>query len=78
MNNGLYPGGWTHYDLSMGTPLFHTEKTASYYSKDFGADNDMYFINNRVNRVHVGVEGWLNDLLFYRVKGTYTNNKENC
>jgi hypothetical protein len=77
MNNGLYPGGWTHKDLSMGTPLFHTEKTASYYSKDFGAGNNMYFINNRVNGFHVGVEGWLNDLLFYRVKGTYTNNKGN-
>ncbi len=77
MNNGLYPAGWTHRESSMGTPLFHTEQLASYYATGYGFGDDMYFVNNRITSFHVGLEGWINDLLFYRFKGTYTNNKGN-
>ena len=75
MNNGLYYAGWTHHGLSMGTPLYHTAEQVSQYALNWNFQDRVVFINNRVNAFHIGVEGWVNKQLFYRFKGTYTNNK---
>jgi len=75
LNNGQYYAGWTHHGLSMGIPLYHTAEQVRHYAKDWNFQDRMVFINNRVNAFHIGVEGWVNDQLFYRFKGTYTNNK---
>jgi hypothetical protein len=75
MNNGQYYAGWTNHGMSMGIPLFHTADQTRLYAKGWNLQDRMYFINNRINGFHVGIEGWLRDNVFYRVKGTYTNNR---
>ncbi len=77
MNNGLYYAGWTYHGMSMGLPLYHTVGQVGQYAPDWEPQNGGVFINNRVNGFNMGVEGWLNENLFYRFKGTYTNNKGN-
>ncbi|NPA37970.1 MAG: capsule assembly Wzi family protein [Chlorobi bacterium] len=77
MNNGMYYAGWTNNGISMGTPLFHTADQVQLYAPGWDFIDRMMFINNRVDAFHVGVEGWLNEGLYYRFKGTYTNNKGN-
>ncbi len=75
MNNGMYYAGWTHHSMSMGTPLYHTASQVNLYAPDWAFRNRVIFINNRVNGFHIGLEGWFNEQLFYRFKGTFTNNQ---
>ena len=75
LNNGQYYAGWTYHGASMGIPLFHTAEQVQLYAPGWSFQDRMFFINNRINAFHAGVEGWINDVLFYRIKGTYTNNK---
>jgi hypothetical protein len=60
MNNGLYTAGWSYFDRSMGTPLYHSAGQVKAYAPgwDFSG-NGTFFVNNRVNGTHLGIEGKL-------------------
>nr|WP_321453614.1 capsule assembly Wzi family protein [uncultured Carboxylicivirga sp.] len=73
MNNGTYYNGWTYHGASMGTPLYHTiDAVEKYYGGSLNKNN--YFINNRVNGFHLGVEGKVTKDIDFRIKSTYTKN----
>lgn len=52
-NNYVYVNGWTYKGENLGNPLMTSRK---YARKDLPARNE-YFVNNRVQAYHVGVDG---------------------
>lgn len=74
LNNGMYYAGWSYDGLSMGTPLFHSSKQFQKYAKGWYNRDGTYFVNNRIKGFNIGVEGWFIKNLYYRFKGTFTNN----
>lgn len=74
MNNGSYYAGWTYHGQSMGTPLYHSIETVDSY-KAGSMNNHLKFINNRVNAIHLGLEGNISNNISYLFKSTYTINK---
>lgn len=74
MNNGMYYSGWTYHGQSMGTPLYHTKATAQHYAPGWEMNNHVNFVNNRVNGIHIGLEGYVCRNMKYRLKGTLTQN----
>jgi hypothetical protein len=61
-NHTQYITGWSHWGRSIGNPLL----TSPEYSKD-GA---IYFQNNRVKGLHLGLEGMISPAFSYRILAT--------
>ena len=61
-NHYVYTG-WQHWGQAIGNPLY----TAPLYN----SDGKIYFHNNRFTAIHLGVDGYLRDNLYYRVLTTY-------
>ncbi len=61
-NHTQYISGWSHWGRSIGNPLM----TSPEYSKD----GILYFQNNRINALHLGVEGNIIPALSYRMLAT--------
>jgi hypothetical protein len=68
-NNYLYKNGWTYKGENLGSPLLTSNK---YARKNLPAINE-YFVNNRVQAYHVGIDGSLSKLNFI-CKLTFTQN----
>ncbi|MBP1618009.1 MAG: hypothetical protein H6Q14_1836 [Bacteroidetes bacterium] len=62
-NNVQYIQGPSYYGRSFGTPLF--------LSPEYNTDGTVNFKSNRIIAYHVGVEGYLNNKLSYRLRTTY-------
>lgn len=52
-NNYLYPSGWTYNGENLGNPLLTSKR---YARKNLPA-RDEYIVNNRVEALHLGLEG---------------------
>lgn len=64
-NHGLYPG-WQNFGMTIGNPLIT--------SPVYNADHNIYFYNNRVRALHIGIDGDPNDWLSWRFLATITRN----
>lgn len=62
-NHGIYDS-YTHWGYAMGTPVL--------ISPAYNTDNTNRFRSNRVQMVHLGVDGSITDKIDYRVLGTTT------
>ncbi|GHU90110.1 hypothetical protein FACS1894155_08020 [Bacteroidia bacterium] len=61
-NHTQYISGWSHWGRSIGNPLL----TSPEYSKD----GIIYFQNNRVKGLHIGLEGIISTSFSYRILAT--------
>lgn len=52
-NNYLYPKGWTYKGENLGNPLLTSKK----YARTNLPAIDEYFVNNRVQAIHLGLDG---------------------
>ena len=57
-NNEFYAGGWSYFGRGMGNPLFT--------SPEYNGDNALFFKNNRLKAVHLGLAGSLTPEFAYR------------
>jgi hypothetical protein len=74
MNNGMYYAGWSYYGRSTGTPLYHSADQVRAYAPEWSFnDVGTYFVNNRVDGVHIGLQGCFRQIS-YRLKTTFTMN----
>jgi len=65
-NHYIYQSGWTYKNKVIGNPLF---TVGSSISKD-----QIYIINNRIKAHHLGVAGYLNSNLRYKILITKSKN----
>jgi hypothetical protein len=68
-NNYVYKNGWTYKGANLGNALLTTKK---YARENLPARNE-YFVNNRVQAYHVGVDGALSKYAFV-CRLTFTQN----
>ena len=71
-NNFLYQNGWSFHGFSLGNSLFTSIDRGSNFFQPEGFE--VFFVNNRVQGVHVGLLGNLNDRIRYKFLATYTQN----
>jgi hypothetical protein len=72
-NNATYKTGWVYQDRIIGTPLFITHNDAMKFHPNLDSTqiSEWTITSNRVNGVHIGLKGRLNNKAGYRVLGTY-------
>ncbi len=58
-NHSHYVTGWSYWGRSLGSPLIT--------SPEYNEDGSVYFKNNRIKALHLGLSGQLNRLLDYRM-----------
>ncbi len=68
-NHTLY-AGWQYYGQGIGHPLL----TAPLYNKSFGRPNLLYFSNNRVKALHLGLSGDPCTEWHWRLLATFSHN----
>lgn len=61
-NHYIYTG-WQHWGQAMGNPL--------YTSPIYNSNGEIYFQNNRFIAFHLGLDGYFQDNLYYRLLATY-------
>ena len=71
-NNFLYQNGWSFHGFSLGNSLFTSEARGANFFQPEGFE--VFFVNNRVQGVHLGVDGNLNKSMQYKFLATYTQN----
>lgn len=64
-NHQLY-SGWQNYGMAIGTPLLT--------SPIYNSNHNLYFYNNRVRALHIGVDGNPCNSLSWRLLATWTRN----
>jgi len=71
-NNYLYRDGWTHFNRTIGSPLFIDRALSQFY---FGIipDYEVAIVNNRIKSFHLGISGQYKELDF-RLLSTFTQN----
>ena len=71
-NNYLYRDGWTHFNRTIGNPLFIDRALSQFY---FGIipDYGVAIVNNRIKSFHIGLSGQYKDIDF-RFLSTFTKN----
>ncbi len=74
LNNQDYYKGFTYHGRMIGPSLFHTVDQVKLYNPNFNDEWDFFVANNRVEALHLGVEGWVNKSVFYRLKYTHSRN----
>lgn len=63
-NHEIYFSGWSYYGRGLGNPLLT--------SPEYNTDGAIYFKNNRVKAIHLGIEGNIISELSYRTLFTGT------
>lgn len=78
MSNGVYPAGWTHYGMVMGSPLNLMTDQLVPLNANLGSYSRNLIVNDRYKAIHVGAEGqvlpgltWEAMLTFSRNYGSY-------
>lgn len=69
-NNGEYAEGWSYLGENLGNPLITSRK---YARTDLPNASTEYFVNNRVNAFHIGIDG-VYKKINYVIKLTYSKN----
>jgi hypothetical protein len=72
-NNATYKTGWVYQDRIIGTPLFITRDDAMKFHPNLDSTqiSEWNITSNRVNGLHVGLKGTVNNKVDYRVLATY-------
>lgn len=72
-NNATYKTGWVYQDRIIGTPLFITRNDALklHPNIDSSEISQWNITSNRVNGLHLGFKGSVNNKLVYRLLTTY-------
>ena len=65
-NHYIYQSGWTYKDRVIGNPLFTVGSSNS--------KGQIYIINNRIKSHHIGMSGYLNSKLRYKILVTKSKN----
>lgn len=74
MSNGVYPAGWTHYGMVMGSPLALTSAQLTHLEAPLGTYNGNLIVNDRYKAVHLGAEGRLTESWTWDLMLTITRN----
>lgn len=75
MNNGLYPAGWTHYGMVMGSPFVLSYPQVAHLEPELGAQGGYYqLVNDRFRAIHIGGAGALSEKLTWDLMMSYTRN----
>lgn len=64
-NHDYYISGWSHWGRALGNPLLT--------SPEYNNDGKLYFKNNRIKAIHLGLTGKVSNNLSYRVLATTVN-----
>ena len=72
-NNATYKTGWVYQDRIIGTPLFITRNDAMKFHPNLDSTqiSEWNITSNRVNGLHIGLKGTVNDKVGYRLLATY-------
>lgn len=69
-NNGVLKSGWTHYGMTIGTPLFYPTGTRSgSWSRKIPCEG---VENNRIRAFHLGLSGKIAKKVPYKLMATYS------
>jgi hypothetical protein len=74
MSNGVYPAGWSHYGMVMGSPLNLTSEQLSHLNAPLGSYQSNLIVNDRFKAIHVGADGRLTKSLEWDVMLTLSRN----
>ena len=61
MNNGLYPAGWTHYGMVMGSPFILSYSQIAHLEPELGARNILPAGRRPFSRYSIGAAGDFSD-----------------
>ncbi len=74
MNNGLYPGGWTHHGQVMGSPLNLTREQMLYARPNVSLKGHEAIVNDRFSALHAGAKGNILPQLRWNAMITWSRN----
>ncbi|GAO27953.1 capsule assembly Wzi family protein [Geofilum rubicundum] len=74
MSNGVYPAGWTHYGMVMGSPLNLTSDQLAPLNASLGNYDRNLIVNDRYKALHVGADGQVVPGLRWQAMVTFTRN----
>ncbi len=74
MNNGLYPGGWTHEGQVMGSPLNLTKQQMLHVRPDVSLQQREAIVNDRFSALHAGAKGNILPQLRWNAMITWSRN----
>lgn len=75
MNNGLYPAGWTHYGMVMGSPFILSYSQIAHLEPELGARETYYqLVGDRFRAIHIGAAGDFSDEVSWDLMMSITRN----
>jgi hypothetical protein len=74
MSNGVYPAGWSHYGMVMGSPLNLTSEQLGHLNASLGSYERNLIVNDRYKAIHVGAAGIMTDRWTWEVMLTLSRN----
>ncbi len=75
MNNGMYPAGWSYYDMIMGSPLSLSYRQLNHLKNEqIGNYRRVNILNDRYKAIHIGARGDLNLNFTWEAMLTYSLN----
>ena len=74
LSNGVYPAGWTHYGMVMGSPLSLSSDQLAHLNAPLGSYQRNQIMNDRYKAIHLGAAGMLTESLTWDVMLTLSRN----